>query len=192
MAAAEAGADAIGLVFYAASPRAVDIAVARDIVAALPPFVSRVALFVNPEARQVAEITDQVAVDCLQFHGDETAEFCEQFGLPYIKALRVQPGSDLVAAAGRYPGTAGILLDAYHPEKWGGTGDTFDWSLIPRQLDKPLILAGGLNPENVAEAVATVHPYAVDVSGGVEQAKGIKDSNKITAFMRGVTSGDRA
>ena len=184
LAAAAAGADAIGLVFYAKSPRAVDIEQAREILAALPPFVTSVGLFVDAERSELERILASVPLDLLQFHGDESVQQCEAFGRPYIKALRVKAGDDIAAQVARYPSALGILLDAYVEGVPGGTGEAFDWSLIPQTLSKPLILAGGLRPDNVAEAVSRVRPYAVDVSGGVEASKGVKDVEKVGAFIR--------
>jgi phosphoribosylanthranilate isomerase len=192
VAAALAGADAIGLVFYAASPRAVGVASARQIVAALPPFVSVVALFVDAEPDLVRRVLEQVHIDLLQFHGDESPEQCAAFQRPYVKALRMQAGTDVRAHAARYATAAGLLLDAYLPGMPGGTGQAFDWQWIPAGLDRPIILAGGLRPDNVAEAVRAAHPYAVDVSGGVEAAKGIKDPDKIAAFLRSVRDADQS
>ena len=189
LAAAAAGADAIGLVFYAGSPRAVGVEQARAIIAALPPFVTTVGLFVDAGRDELAHILASVPLDLLQFHGDESAEQCEGFGRPYIKALRVRAGDDIVARVADYPSAQGILLDAYVEGVPGGTGEAFDWSLIPQGLSKPLILAGGLRPDNVAAAVAQVRPYAVDVSGGVEASKGIKDAQKVGAFIRAARDG---
>ncbi|QAX85945.1 phosphoribosylanthranilate isomerase [Pseudomonas sp. DTU12.3] len=186
LAAVEAGADAIGFVFYAKSPRAVSVQQARAIIKALPPFVTTVGLFVNASRCELGEILDAVPLDLLQFHGEETAEECESWHRPYIKALRVKAGDDIAAAVDAYPSASGVLLDTYVEGVPGGTGEAFDWSLIPQGLSKPLILAGGLTPENVAGAVARVKPYAVDVSGGVEASKGIKDHAKIRAFINAV------
>ena len=186
LAAVAAGADAIGLVFYAKSPRAVTVQQARAIIAALPPFVTTVGLFVNASRCELGEILDAVPLDLLQFHGDETAADCEGWHRPYIKALRVKAGDDIAAACDAYPSASGILLDTYVEGVPGGTGEAFDWSLIPPGLRKPIILAGGLTPDNVAQAIARVRPYAVDVSGGVEQGKGIKDHARIRAFMQAV------
>lgn len=189
VAAAQAGADAIGLVFYAPSPRAVSIAQARVITASLPPFVSVVGLFVDADAEQIHAVLEQVPLDLLQFHGDECPAECGDFGRPYIKAVRMREGLDVRAYARTYPDAAGLLLDAYDaaaPQIRGGTGQTFDWSRVPGGLPVPLILAGGLTPENVAEAVRATRPYAVDVSGGVEAAKGIKDVARIAAFIDNV------
>lgn len=186
LAAAEAGADAIGFVFYAKSPRAVDVRQARAIIAALPPFVTTVGLFVNASRCELNEILEVVPLDLLQFHGDEAPADCEGYHRPWIKALRVRPGDDLEAACQLYSGARGILLDTYVAGVPGGTGEAFDWSLVPARLSKPIILAGGLSADNVGQAIAQVRPYAVDVSGGVEQAKGIKSAAKIEAFMQAV------
>ncbi|MFB4393107.1 MULTISPECIES: phosphoribosylanthranilate isomerase [unclassified Pseudomonas] len=186
LAAVEAGADAIGFVFYAKSPRAVDARQARAIIAQLPPFVTTVGLFVNVSRCELNEILEVVQLDLLQFHGDETPADCEGYHRPWIKALRVRPGDDLEAACQQYAGAQGILLDTFVAGVPGGTGEAFDWSLVPARLSKPIILAGGLSAANVAQAIAQVRPYAVDVSGGVEQAKGIKDAAKIEAFMQAV------
>lgn len=191
VAAAAAGADAIGLVFYPPSPRAVTIEQAREIGEALPPFVTRVGLFVEPDHDMVTETLAAVAIDLLQFHGDEPAADCESYGLPYIKAARVQPDFDLDEFTSRYTGACGILADTYQADVQGGTGKVFDWSLIPARRSKPLILAGGLTPDNVAEAMRRVRPFAVDVSGGVESAKGIKDADRIAAFIREVENVER-
>ncbi|MBV4551108.1 phosphoribosylanthranilate isomerase [Pseudomonas sp. SWRI102] len=186
LAAVEAGADAIGLVFYAKSPRAVTVQQARAIIRALPPFVTPVGLFVNASRCELGEILDAVPLAMLQFHGDETPDDCEGWHRPYIKALRVKAGDDISASCQAFSGASGILLDTYVEGVPGGTGEAFDWALVPRGLCKPIILAGGLTVQNVAEAIAHVRPYAVDVSGGVEQAKGIKDQAKIRAFMAAV------
>lgn len=186
LAAVEAGADAIGLVFYAKSPRAVTVPQARAIIAALPPFVTTVGLFVNASRCELTEMLEAVPLDLLQFHGDESPAECEGFNRPWIKALRVRPGDDLEAQCRHYANASGILLDTYVAGVPGGTGEAFDWSLIPERLSKPIILAGGLSVDNVGAAIAQVRPYAVDVSGGVEQAKGIKDPARIEAFMRAV------
>lgn len=188
LAAAEAGADAIGLVFYAKSPRAVSVQQARAIVAALPPFVTSVGLFVDASRCELGEILDAVPLDLLQFHGDETPDECDHYGRPYIKALRVKPGDDIAAQVARYANARGVLLDTFVPGIPGGTGEAFDWSLVPAQLSKSVILAGGLTAANVAQAIGQVRPFAVDISGGVESAKGIKDAAKIHAFMEAVRS----
>ena len=184
--AAEAGADAIGLVFYAKSPRAVSIQPARDIVAALPAFVTTVGLFVNASREELNDVLAGVALDLLQFHGDESPAECESYQRPYIKALRVKPGDDIAQLAAPYAKARGILLDTYVPGVPGGTGAAFDWSLVPSGLSLPVILAGGLSAANVQAAIEQVRPYAVDVSGGVEADKGIKDAAKIRAFMQAV------
>ena len=184
--AAQAGADAIGLVFHAASPRAVEAAQAAAIVRALPPFVTSVGLFVDASEERINEVLSSVPLDLLQFHGDEPDDFCQRFGRPYLKAVRVRPGDDVNALAARWPGAAGILLDSYKPGVPGGTGETFDWNMIPAERDWPLVLAGGLNADNVRQAVETTAPWAVDVSGGVEASRGIKDGAKINAFIQEV------
>lgn len=186
LAAVDAGAAALGFVFYAKSPRAVSVEQARAIIAALPPFVTTVGLFVNASRCELLEILEAVPLDLLQFHGDETPAECADFNRPYIKALRVKAGDDIAAQCDAFVGARGILLDAYVAGIPGGTGQAFDWSLIPRSLSKPIILAGGLSATNVGAAIAQVRPYAVDVSGGVELSKGVKDPAKIAAFMREV------
>jgi len=186
LAAADAGADAIGLVFYAKSPRAVSVPQARAIVAALPPFVTTVGLFVNASRCELNEILEAVPLDLLQFHGDETASDCAGYHRPYIKALRVRPGEDVRARCAEYPQAAGILLDTFVAGVPGGTGEAFDWRLVPEDPGCPIILAGGLTPENVTAAIRQVRPWAVDVSGGVEAQKGIKDAEKVRAFVAAV------
>ena len=186
--AAACGADAIGLVFYPQSPRAVDTGRAREVAAALPPFVTVVALFVDPEPAFVRRVLAEVPVDLLQFHGDEPPEACAAPGRPYIKAVAMRDGVDLHAVARRYASARGLLVDSFREGVRGGTGVTFDWSRIPPDLGKPVILAGGLGPENVVEAVRRVRPYAVDVSGGVEASRGVKDPARVAAFIRGVNS----
>jgi len=184
--AAQAGADAIGLVFYAKSPRNVELAQAAGIARVLPPFVTTVALFVNPQPEQVIAVLQQVRPDVLQFHGEESPEFCRSFGVPYLKAVRVRPETDLLQFAALYADAQGLLLDAWSDAAHGGTGERFDWNLIPADLPKPVILAGGLSPVNVRTAIETVQPWAVDVSSGVEVSKGIKDAALIAAFMKEV------
>ncbi len=184
--AARLGADAIGLVFYPPSPRHVAIEQAAQITAALPAFVTTVGLFVDAEAAHIDAVLSAVPLDLLQFHGEESVEACECHGHAYIKALRMAPGVDVLSLAGRYTQAKGILLDSYQPGIPGGTGQRFDWTRIPSGLDKPLILAGGLDATNVAEAVQQVEPYAVDVSGGVEVEKGIKDAGRMAAFINEV------
>ncbi len=183
LAAAEAGADAIGLVFYARSPRAVGIEQARAIVAALPPFVSVVGLFVDARPEAVRAVLDALPLDLLQFHGDECGADCGMYGRPYIKAISMRPGLDVAGYAGAYPDATGFLLDTHQEGVPGGTGRHFDWAQVPHDLQRPLILAGGLAPDNVAEAIRRVRPYGVDVSSGVELSKGIKDAEKISAFL---------
>lgn len=180
------GADAIGLVFYAPSPRAVSIEQAVAIAEQMPAFVSVVGLFVNAEEHYIKEVTSRVQLDLLQFHGDETPEQCAQYGLPFIKAVRVKSDTNLVQYAKDYSASRALLLDTYTEGVAGGTGHVFDWGLIPPDLNKPVVLAGGLTAENVALAIKQVKPYAVDVSGGVEASKGIKDAAKIAAFMQQV------
>lgn len=187
--AVQHGCDAIGLVFYEPSPRYVTPASARLITAGLPPFVSAVGLFVDAAPEFVRDVLSQVGLDLLQFHGDETPEYCRQFGVPYLKAVRVRPETNLLQYAAAYADAKALLLDAYLPGTPGGTGTTFDWSLIPQDFPKPIILAGGLDAGNVSAAIKQCRPYAVDVSGGVERQKGIKDADKIAAFMRGVLNG---
>jgi len=186
---AQAGADAIGLVFYPPSPRHVIAAQAAAITRALPPFVTTVGLFVNPTVEQVEAVLNEVHLDVLQFHGDEPPEFCAGFGVPYLKAIRVKAGVDLVQCAIRYQQAQGLLLDAYVEGTPGGTGQSFDWELIPAGLPLPVILSGGLEPANIADAIRRVRPWAVDVSSGVEASKGIKDAAKIAAFIEGVRKG---
>ena len=188
LAAAEAGADAIGLVFYPPSPRYLGTERAVEIRDALPPFVQTVALFVNPDAAQVAQVIGRVAPALLQFHGEEAPEFCAQFGMPFVKAARVKPGVDALEYLRRFPRAAAWLFDSHVPE-YGGVGESFDWSLVPL-TDKPVILSGGLSQANVAEAIRRVRPWGVDVSSGVESAKGIKDAAKIAAFMAEVRNAD--
>jgi phosphoribosylanthranilate isomerase len=183
-----AGADAIGLVFYALSPRCVSIEQAQKIVAAIPPFVSVVGLFVNAPSAEIESILSQVKLDILQFHGDETAAECEQIKMPYYKAIRVKADTNLLQYEVEFSRAKALLLDAHSDVAFGGTGQTFDWNLIPQSLTKPIILAGGLTVENVEKAIQQVRPYAVDVSGGVELTKGIKDVAKIAAFMQGVSN----
>lgn len=185
-AAAAVGADAIGLVFYPASPRAVEITQAQQIVAVLPPLVSAVGLFVNACAEDIHAVLRQVPLDILQFHGDEDDAFCRQFERPYLKAVRVRQAADIQAACRRFPQARALLFDAYHPQAYGGTGQCFDWTWLPEKLSCPWILAGGLTPENVAAAVRISGAVAVDVSGGVESAPGIKDAGKMAAFVTAV------
>ena len=185
-ASVDAGTDALGFVFYTQSPRAVNPQLMPPLMARIPAFVQSVGLFVNPEPEWVEEVCASVPLDLLQFHGDEPPEFCERFGKPYIKAIRVRPGLDLLQYCDTYASARGVLLDAYHPDLWGGSGQSFDWSLIPNNCSLPVILSGGLNALNVGEAIRAVHPFAVDVSSGVEISKGIKDASRIEAFINGV------
>ncbi len=185
-AAARLGIDAIGLVFYDKSPRHVSIAQAQAIIAALPPFVTVVALFVNAAREEIEAVLAQCAIDVLQFHGEEPPEFCRSFHRPYLKAVRVQPGSDLAAYAAQYHDARGLLTDAFVEGAHGGTGKTFDWTLIPAQLPLPLVLSGGLDEHNVADAVRRVRPAAVDVSSGVEAGKGIKSPQRVAEFVAAV------
>lgn len=181
--AAELGADAIGLVFFSGSKRNIDIATAQTIVRVLPPFVSIVALFVNETAERIQEILAQVPIDILQFHGDETPEFCRQFQRPYLKAVRVQNAADVQAAMQNYPDARAVLFDAYVEGEYGGTGHAFNWHMLPENLAGHWILSGGLNPENVAQALKITRAQAVDISSGVESSAGIKDATKIAAFL---------
>ncbi|MCU0870593.1 MAG: phosphoribosylanthranilate isomerase [Burkholderiales bacterium] len=186
LAAADAGADALGFVLWPGSPRHIAPEAAAAIVARLPAFVTSVALFVNPTPAEVDTAIDVAAFDLLQFHGDETAAFCAAFRRPWIKALRAAPGVDLLPSIAPFSQARGVLIDAHVPGAWGGTGVALDWSALPRELPLPLVLAGGLDPDNVAAAVRTVRPWAVDVSSGVERAKGIKDHAKVETFIRRV------
>jgi len=192
LAAGRLGADAIGLVFYPRSPRHVSVEQAQAIVAALPPFVSVVGLFVDESPERVSEVIRQVRVDLLQFHGDESPAYCHSFGRPYIKAIRMRPGTDLLKVAAEHRAASGLLLDADDPQAKGGTGKSFDWALIPPDCPLPVILAGGLRPDNVAEAMRQVRPYALDVSSGVEAAKGVKDAEQMAAFLKEVQDFDHA
>ena len=184
--AVRCGADAIGLVFYAASPRHVSVQQAQQIVAALPPFISVVALFVNATPAEIEAVLSQVRIDIVQFHGDETAADCERIKLPYFKAIRVKSDTNLLQCALDFSSANALLLDTYSEAAYGGTGHVFDWDLIPKNMTKPVILAGGLIAENVSLAIQKIKPYAVDISGGVEVSKGIKDADKIAAFMLAV------
>lgn len=185
------GADAIGIVFYPPSPRFVaDLALARDIALAAGPLVTVVGLFVDPEPAELTAVMNAVPLHMLQFHGNESVGFCQQFARPYMKALRMKPGADISGQAATYDGTGGILLDAYRKGVPGGTGETFDWSGVPSDLAQPLVLAGGLTPENVSEAIRVAKPWAVDVSGGVEAAKGIKDAALVARFCQAVRAID--
>ncbi|MBA0902994.1 MAG: phosphoribosylanthranilate isomerase [Candidatus Nitrotoga sp.] len=183
LAAVRCGADAIGLVFYEKSPRYVTLEQAAELARSIPPFVTLVGLFVNANAKMVQEALQRVPLSVLQFHGDENPTFCAQFGRPYLKAVRVNLGVDLIQYATRYMGAQGLLLDAFVEGEHGGTGVSFDWTLIPHNLSLPIVLSGGLDASNVANAIRRVKPWAVDVSSGVETAKGIKNAVKIAAFI---------
>jgi phosphoribosylanthranilate isomerase len=190
LAAAHCGAHAIGLVFYRPSPRYVTPEKARDIIRMLPPFVTAVGLFVDAPAEEVRNVLAVAPVNLLQFHGAETPEFCRGFGLPYLKAVRVRPGVDLLQYATDYHDAKALLLDAYVDGAHGGTGATFDWNLVPQGLPLAVVLSGGLDADNVSDAIRKVRPWAVDVSSGVETGKGIKDAVKIAAFISGVRNAD--
>lgn len=191
IAAVIAGVDAIGLVFYADSPRCVSVAKAVDIAAALPPFVSKVGLFVNAEEGEVSAALDAVPLDLLQFHGEESPAACRSHGLPYIKAVRMREQVNLPNVCDDYADAGALLLDSFVPERRGGSGARFDWNIVPAGLRQRLILAGGLTPANVADAIDAVAPYAVDVSSGVEAGLGIKDAAKMDTFIREVARADR-
>jgi len=184
--AANIGVDAIGLVFYANSPRAVKTDQAQMIIQQLPPFVTTVGLFVDAEPNFVQHIITKVSLDVLQFHGEENPDYCASFSKPYIKALRIRSDTDIKQYAKNHIQAQALLLDTYVKGTKGGTGITFDWQQVPTDISKPIIVAGGLTPDNVTQVITKLQPYAVDVSGGVESAKGIKDAEKITAFMQGV------
>ncbi len=191
MAAIDAGADALGFVFYPPSPRHIEISQAREIIAKLPPFVTTVALFVNADRESIAEVIQATKIDLIQFHGNECPDYCAAHGRPWIKAIRMKDDVDLLSASKDYQQASALLLDAYKPGVPGGTGDAFDWQRIPGSMANKIILAGGLSADNVATAIQSVQPYAVDVSGGVEASKGIKDPEKIQQFMRGVELGQQ-
>lgn len=188
-AAVACGADALGFILYPASPRYVDLARLEQLVREVPPFIATVGLFVNASRAQIDAVRARVSLSLFQFHGDETLEQCRATGMPYLKALRVHPDLDLIECSRRYPDAAALLLDAW-VEGYGGGGKAFDWSLIPEKFAPRVVLSGGLNAQNVADAVAQVHPYAVDVSSGVESAKGIKDAGRIRDFCAAVRAAD--
>ena len=198
LAATSAGADAIGLIFYAPSPRAVTIDEAVAIASALPPFISTVALFVNAQADEVEEVIVRLRPSILQFHGDEDPSYCGQFGLPYMKALRVGDGmtaDDLLECAERHKGAKALLLDTLSRGVYGGSGECFDWRVIPEQLRRQIVLSGGLHSANVAGAIRMIRPWAVDVSSGVEMhngPKGPKDHARIWQFIEEVRHADAA
>lgn len=189
--AIQAGADALGLVFYPKSPRSVSIDQAREIAAVIPPFVSLVTLFVDESADTVYQVLEALPVGLIQFHGVESPEFCQQFQRPWLKALRVKADTDIQAAGQLYSTASGLLLDAWQDGVPGGTGRTFDWQLASGELSVPLVLAGGLNAGNVGTAVTQLRPWAVDVSGGVEASPGIKDAGKIKNFVAAVRAADQ-
>lgn len=188
--AADAGADAIGLVFYPASPRRIDAGAAAAIAHSLPPFVVSVGLFVNAPPEEVRSILAVVSLDLLQFHGDESPEYCASFGRAFVRAVRMEPGTDLLEYARRFSRARALLLDAHVPGQPGGTGQTFDWAGIPRDLSIPLVLSGGLTSASVGQAIRQVRPWAVDVSSGVERSRGVKDPQKIVEFIRSVQRED--
>ncbi|WP_246840964.1 phosphoribosylanthranilate isomerase [Hahella sp. CCB-MM4] len=190
--AVESGVDALGFVFYEPSPRYIDPVKADEIVRQLPPFVSSVGLFVNHGRDQVESILKTVRLDVLQFHGDEDDAFCRSFNKVYYKAIGVESAEALQQKMREYPGASALLLDTHDPVLKGGTGRSFDWRLVGAERPKPIILAGGLNPENVREAINLTHPYAVDVSGGVEASKGIKDAQLMKDFLREVYRDSKA
>ena len=183
-----AGVDAVGLVFYDKSPRNVDVQKAQEIIDALPPFVNRVGLFVNANPSFVDEILCEVPLDTLQFHGDESLLDCTQYQMPFIKSLRVRPDTNVVQVAEQFSSASAILLDSFNPSSFGGTGEAFDWSLACVDISLPIILAGGLNSDNVSSAIRQVRPYAVDATSSVESAPGVKDIDKIEAFIRNTNS----
>lgn len=193
--AASLGVDAIGLVFYESSPRNIDIDQARTIVDSLPPFVTRVGLFVDAKPELIYQVLDKAGLDLLQFHGDESPDDCEEYNRPYIKAIRMRDGINLQDETRRFASASGLLLDAYQSGVPGGTGESFEWSRVPNDIQqitgKPIILAGGLSSANVDQAISVVQPYAVDVSGGVESTKGVKDHAKMTAFVEAVRAVDQ-
>ena len=186
------GADALGFVFYASSPRFVEIEQARALTSCLLPFVTSVGLFVDAEADYLRAVLDRVPLDLLQFHGEEAPDYCAAFGRPWLKALRMRPDADLHSLRSRYDRATGLLLDTYDPSAVGGTGRRFDRDRVPPDMAGEIVLAGGLSAGNVAEAIKRVRPYGVDVSGGVESEKGIKDRHKMADFMKGVFDGDRS
>jgi phosphoribosylanthranilate isomerase len=191
VAAASEGIDAIGLVFYPPSPRHVTLEQAQKIVAAVPAFVTTVALFVDASQGAIKEVLSQVPIDLIQFHGDETATFCRSLGRPFVKAVRMRPETDLMQIAEDFYDASALLLDTYHPDLKGGTGHHFDWNLIPENFPIPIVLAGGIGVENAQQAIGQAQPYALDVSSGVERYKGMKDINKIVELITEVELGDR-
>ena len=188
--AAQLGADAIGFIFYPDSSRFVNVEQAKKIAHGLPPYVNKVGVFVNATTDQVAAIVHQIKLDYLQFHGDELAQFCDSFAMPYIKAIHMKPDIDLIAKINAYPGASGFLLDTYHRKAYGGTGIAFPWQLVPHGLNQPIIVSGGISADNVREAIQTLHPYAVDVSSKVEHSPGIKDPKKLQMRLDDCKSGN--
>lgn len=188
--AIDLGVDALGFVFVKSSPRFIDAVDAKPIMRQLPPFAQTVGLFMNQSSDEVSAIIRETALNLLQFHGDESVSFCEQFDMPYIKAIPMGGGVNPVEYASQYSAAVGFLLDSHEKGASGGSGDKFDWRAIPDGFTKPIVLAGGLTVENVESAVRQVKPYGVDVSSGVESAKGIKDADKMKKFIRGVSLGD--
>jgi phosphoribosylanthranilate isomerase len=191
-AAIDAGVDALGLVFYPGSPRALSLDEAGAVVADLPSSICLVGLFVNAAVEQVTAVCSALKLNLLQFHGDESQEYCKQFGVPWMKALRVAEETDVLALMGEYVEADAILLDTWRADAPGGTGEVFNWDKVPRDRSCPLVLAGGLRPDNVGAAIARVRPYAVDVSGGVEASPGIKDPQKIMQFVAAVRAADQS
>jgi len=189
--AVDAGAHALGFNMFPGSARFVEPLQARHLVEQVPPFVATVGLFVNASGQQVLDICHEIPFDFLQFNGDESDDFCRQFKKPYLKAIRVKPGLDVEAEISQYPSCAGIILDAYVADEFGGTGKTIDWRDLPK-FKQRIVLAGGLNPNNIIQAIASVKPYAVDVSSGVERSKGVKDPKKIREFMAAVSAADES
>ena len=186
--AALAGVDAIGLVFYEKSPRNVDIQTAQKIIERLPPFINRVGLFVNANPSFIDEVLCEVPLDTLQFHGDESVLDCTQYQMPFIKSIRVKPETNVKEIAENFSSASALLIDSFSHSSYGGTGESFDWSLACVKIYLPIILAGGLNVDNVSDAIKQVNPYAVDASSGVESAPGVKDIDKIEAFIRNTNS----
>ncbi len=189
--AARMGIDALGLVFYPPSPRAIDSSQAQAIIRCLPPFITIVALFVNETAERINQILKHTGIDMIQFHGDESPEFCRSFTRPFIKAIRVREDTDIIAESKRYAGARGLLLDAWHPDNHGGTGTQFNWDQIPKQCELPLILAGGLTPDNIQYALQTSQLDTVDISSGVESAKGQKSPEKMATFLQQIRQFDQ-
>ena len=188
IAAEKAGADAVGLVFYPPSRRNVSITQATDICRSLPPFITKVGLFVDAQQMLIEEVLAKVAIDVLQFHGQESEQTCASFGKPYIKALHIGKEANIAKSITRFESASAVLLDTYVKDHPGGTGKTFDWDRISTECLKPVILAGGLNPDNVRVAIRKVNPYAVDISGGVESSPGRKDIVKMNQFIKEVSN----